>query len=105
MSYKIEKEGFEMYGFKLGQMTNQGRIIGFTKSGEDSIGVECESSPNKTHESICMDYLLEGYERVRFKWLKEGDLILEHPKTIDLPRQTIRASRASKQSSSSSGFE
>lgn len=29
--HKIEKEGFEMYGFKLGQITNEGVIIAFDK--------------------------------------------------------------------------
>ena len=79
MSYKIEKEGFEMYGFKLGQMTKQGRIIGFDENDtECGIAIECESSTYKTQESTCVEYLLEGYEGVRFKWFGEKDLQLKN---------------------------
>ena len=79
MSYKIEKEGFEMYGFKLGQMTKQGRIIGFdendTKCG---IAVECNNTYLDVIRSVNMTIVLEGCEDCEYEWVNKH--LINQPK-------------------------
>lgn len=78
MSYRIEKEGYEMYGFKLGQMTNQGRIIGFDENDRQyGIVVEC-SSNNLIRNSICITIVLEGCEDCKYEYVNKN--LIEQPK-------------------------
>lgn len=80
MSYKIEKEGYEMYGFKLGQMTNQGRIIGFDENDRNcGIAVECSNSSLDVIRSIGMTIVLEGCEVCEYEWVNKN-LLIEQPK-------------------------
>ena len=75
MSYKIEKEGFEMYGFKLGQMTKQGRVIGFDENDTNcGIAVECNNTSLDVIRSVNMTIVLEGCEDCEYEWANK-DLI------------------------------
>lgn len=78
MSYKIEKEGFEMYGFKLGQMTNKGRIIGFDENDRQcGIVVECNSN-SLVRMSMGITIVLEGCEDCKYEYVNKN--LIEQPK-------------------------
>ena len=78
MSYKIEKEGFEMYGFKLGQMTKQGRIIGFDENDRQyGIVVECNSN-SLVRMSMGITIVLEGCEDCKYEYVNKN--LINQPK-------------------------
>ena len=81
MSYKIEKEGFEMYGVKLGQMTKQGRVIGFDENDRQcGIVVECNSN-SLVRMSIGITIVLEGCEDCKYEYVNKNLIeIIEQPK-------------------------
>ena len=82
MSYKIEKEGFEMYGFKLGQMTKQGRVIGFDENDTNcGIAVECNNASLDVIRSVNMTIVLDGCEDCEYEWVNKNLIeIIEQPK-------------------------
>ena len=78
MSYKIEKEGFEMYGVKLGQMTKQGRVIGFDENDRQyGIVVECNSN-SLVRMSMGITIVLEGCEDCNCEYVNKN--LINQPK-------------------------
>ena len=77
MSYEIKEEGFECRGFKLGQMTNYGKIIGFDIKNID-LFVATDSTIDEHSisllESSYVNVILKGYEDSDFSWFSEKEL-------------------------------
>ena len=80
--YEIKEEGFEYNGFKLGQMTNCGKIIGFDiREGiSDFIAINNNIDEHKRTimDSNYVDIILNGYENSCFSWHVEGVIILKN---------------------------
>ena len=80
MSYRIEKEGYEMYGVKLGQMTKQGRVIGFDENDRQyGIVVECNSN-SLVRMSMGITIVLEDckYEYVNKNLINQPKISIRH---------------------------
>ena len=52
MSYEIKEEGYECRGFKLGQITNYGKIIGFDIKNIDLITLSLYPSHELTSSPL-----------------------------------------------------
>ena len=95
MSYKIEQIGYEYRGYKLGQMTDRGMIIGFDTRFTDTysiIAVKSNMSCGTVQDSGFVDVVLEGYEHSKYEWCNFGEIkILEEsqPNPLQLIRKTI----------------
>ena len=79
MSYEIKEEGYKYRGFKLGQMTNYGKIIGFdTKNTIPFIVTDNNIDEHSIvlSESRYVDIILNGYEDSEFSWFGEKELQL-----------------------------
>ena len=89
MSYEIKEEGYECRGFKLGQMTNYGKIIGFDIKNVD-IFVVTDSTIDKHNiplsESSYVSVILKGYEDSDFSWFSGREL---HWKTSEIARDPV----------------
>ena len=75
--YEIKEEGYEYKGFKLGQMTNKCKIIGFdTINIEPSIVTDSNIDGNdiKLSESEYVSVILKGYEDSEFSWFSGKEL-------------------------------
>ena len=77
--YEIKEEGFEYKGFKLGQMTNCGKIIGFDTNaigGIQSIATDCDIDRCTIliNESDCVTIILDKFEDSCFSWFNESDI-------------------------------
>ena len=77
--YEIKEEGFEYNGFKLGQMTNCGKIIGFDTNaigGMQSIATNCDIDGHTVfiHESNYVTIILDKFEDSCFSWFNESDI-------------------------------
>ena len=69
MSYEIKEEGYEYGGFKLGQMTNNGKIIGFdTRNVAPFIVTDNNIDEHSIllSESKYVSVILKGYEDSEF---------------------------------------
>ena len=77
MSYEIKEEGYEYGGFKLGQMTNNGKIIGFDIKNID-LFVATDSTIDEHNiplsESSYVSVILKGYEYSDFNWFSGEEL-------------------------------
>ena len=77
MSYEIKEEGYEYGGFKLGQMTKEGKIIGFDIKNIDSF-VATDSTIDEHNiplsESSYVNVILKGYEDSDFSWFSGKEL-------------------------------
>lgn len=75
--YEIKEEGFEYKGFKLGQMTNNGKIIGFDIKNIDAF-VATDSTIDEHNiplsESSYVNIILKGYEDSDFSWFSGKEL-------------------------------
>ena len=96
MNYKIEQIGYEYRGFKLGQMTDRGMIIGFDTKCSDTYGfmaIESNiSRKNSIQESEYINVILRGYENSEYEWCNYDEIeILEEPQSnpIQLIRKAI----------------
>jgi hypothetical protein len=79
MSYEIKEEGYECRGFKLGQMTNNGKIIGFdTRNISPFIVTDNNIDEHSIvlSESKYVSVILKGYEDSEFSWFGEKELKL-----------------------------
>lgn len=79
MSYEIKEEGYEYRGFKLGQMTNNGKIIGFdTRDISPFIVTDNNIDEHSIvlSESKYVNVILKGYEDSEFSWFGEKELQL-----------------------------
>ena len=78
--YKIKEEGYEYKGYKLGQMTDKGMIIGFDTRENiyDFIATDSDSEDNGygISESDYAHIILKGYKNSHFSWLSESELEL-----------------------------
>ena len=90
--YEIKEEGFEHRGYKLGQITTCGKIIGF----DIREGISCFIAINNDidgHDiaiidSNYVDTILNGYEDSCFSWYAEDDIILKNENEIIPTMQT-----------------
>ena len=75
--YEIREEGYERRGFKLGQMTNYGKIIGFDIKNID-LFVATDSTIDEHNiplsESSYVSVILKGYEDSDFSWFSGKEL-------------------------------
>jgi len=79
MSYEIKEEGYEYGGFKLGQMTNCGKIIGFdTKNVKCFIATDSVIDEHNItlSESSYVNVILKGCEDLDFSWFSKKELKL-----------------------------
>ena len=80
--YEIKEEGFEHRGYKLGQITTCGKIIGFDirKGISDFIAINNNIDEHKhtIMDSNYVDIILNGYENSCFSWHVEGGIILRN---------------------------
>ena len=81
MSYEIKEEGYEYRGFKLGQMTNYGKIIGFdTKAAVRGKYIVTDSSIDQNNKKLKnSDYaniILSKHENSKFSWFNESRIYL-----------------------------
>lgn len=79
MSYEIKEEGYEYKGFKLGQMTNKGKIIGFDIYGCDNfiaINNNISEYDYNISESDYVDIILKDFENYSFSWFNPNKLEL-----------------------------
>ena len=79
MSYEIKEEGYEYRGFKLGQMTIYGKIIGFdTRNVTPFIVTDNNIDEHNIplSESSYVSVILKGYEDFEFSWFSEKELQL-----------------------------
>ena len=101
--YEIREEGYEYRGFKLGQMTNNGKIIGFDIKNVD-IFVATDSTIDEHNiplsESIYVSVILKGCEDLDFSWFNEKELRIinynnseERTPTIQTQLNTIQQIR------------
>ena len=77
MSYEIKEKGYECRGFKLGQMTNNGKIIRFdTKNVESFIATDSVIDEHNIPllESSYVNVILKGYEDSDFGWFSGKEL-------------------------------
>ena len=77
MSYEIKEEGYECRGFKLGQMTNNGKIIGFCIKNVDSFvatDITIDEHNIPLSESSYVNVILKGCEDLDFSWFSEKEL-------------------------------
>ena len=75
--YEIKEEGYEHRGFKLGQMTDYGKIIGFdTKNVESFIATDSVIDEHNIplSESSYVSVMLKGYEDSDFSWFSGKEL-------------------------------
>ena len=95
MSYQIEQLGYEYRGYKLGQMTDRGMIIGFDTRVADTcsfITVESNMSCGTVQDSGFVDIILKGYEHSKYEWCNFDEIeVLEEsqPNPIQLIRKAI----------------
>lgn len=95
MSYKIEQVGYEYRGFKLGQMTDMGRIIGFDTRFTDTcsfITVESNMSCGTVQDSGFVDVVLKGYENSKYEWCNSDEvktLEVSQPNPLQLIRKAV----------------
>ena len=75
--YEIKEEGYEYKGYKLGQMTDKGKIIGF-----DIYGCDCFIAINNNiskydyniSKSDYVDIILKDFENYSFSWFNPNKL-------------------------------
>ena len=98
--YEIKEEGFEYKGFKLGQMTNYGKIIGFDTDAIDgiqSIATDCDIDEHTflINESDYITIILDKFEDSCFSWFNESDIetITEIIPTIQIQLNIIQQIR------------
>ena len=77
--YEIKEDGFEYNGFKLGQMTNCGKIIGFDTNaigGIQSIATDCDIDGRTVSidKSNYVTIILDKFEDSCFSWFNESDI-------------------------------
>jgi hypothetical protein len=78
MSYRVEQEGFEYRGYKLGQNVvyegKQVKIIGFDEEDDDLfIAVNCMYQTVKIGESLAT-VILQGMELSSYDWAMGGEI-------------------------------
>ena len=96
MSYEIKEEGYEYRGFKLGQMTNHGKIIGFdTRCNDENLFIATVSTIDGNNilikDSEYITIILRGHGDLEFSWFEETDIELinnNNPKEIIPTMQT-----------------
>jgi len=95
MSYKIEQICYEYRGFKLGQMTDKGMIIGFDTSFEEHKFIAIYNSDNTDNKTISnnlyIDVALVGYESSKFSWYSKNEIEIVEDYTLQTnPLRLIR---------------
>ena len=95
MSYKIEQLGYEYRGYKLGQMTDRGMIIGFDTRFTDTysfITVESNMSCRTVQDAAFVDVVLKGYENSKYEWCNSDEvktLEVSQPNPLQLIRKAV----------------
>jgi len=94
MSYKIEQLGYEYRGYKLGQMTDKGMIIGFDTRCNDNcsfIAIKYDKSLYNLEDSQYANVILEGQNCSKHQWWSAYEIeILEESQSQPNPIQLIR---------------
>ena len=76
--YEIKEEGFEYKGFKLGQMTKKGKIIGFEIGTNSDLFIATTSGYTDCNDAIknseFTSVVLSGHEDYGFEWSYQGEL-------------------------------
>ena len=94
--YEIKEEGFEYRGFKLGQMTNYGKIIGFdTECDNDNSFIATDSTIDGNgiliKDSEYITIVLNGYDDYDFSWFYKEDIkLIEEDKKYEEIIPTIQ---------------
>lgn len=93
MNYKIEQLGYEYRGYKLGQMTDRGMIIGFDARFTDTFSfIAIEADIKRSYVLKGSEYvgmILKGYETSNYEWCDSDEIkILKELQTE--PLQLIR---------------
>ena len=95
--YEIKEEGFEYNGFKLGQMTNKGKIIGFEIGTNSDLFIATTSGYTDCNDAIknseFASVVLSGYEDYGFEWSYQGELSDETIPTIQIQLNIIQQIR------------
>ena len=97
MNYKIEQEGYEYRGYKLGQMTNRGMIIGFDTRCDDNysfIAVESDKSIFNIEDFGYASVILERYKYSMHQWwcaneIEVSEELQNKPNPLQLIRKVI----------------
>ena len=81
MSYEIKEDGYECRGFKLGQMTNYGKIIGFdTRCVDFGKFIATDNNMNIIKTTICnseyVTTILSGHENSSYAWFSNREIEL-----------------------------
>ena len=98
--YEKKEEGFEHRGYKLGQMTNYGKIIGFDTNAIDGMQSIATNSDIDEHtvsidKSNYVTIILDKFEDSCFSWFDESDIetIIEIIPTIQIQLNIIQQIR------------
>lgn len=84
MGIKMEKEGYEFKGLKLGQTVIRNniasKIIVFDESGaKEFIMISVvKDSPCKAHRSAYVTVVLKGCEGQNYNWISKEDIVVEN---------------------------
>ena len=95
MSYKIEQIGYEYRGYKLGQMTGKGMIIGFDTKCDgycSFIAIKSDESRFNLENYQYADVILEGCNRSKCQWWSSDEIeVLEvyKPNPLQLIRKAV----------------
>lgn len=90
MGYRIEKEGYEYRGVKLGQKCvwegEEFTVIGFDENDDLSFIAINIVDPFGICEASCVTVILEGCEKDGYEWVELDDIQL-HPYEESPPQQ------------------
>ena len=95
MNYKIEQLGYGYRGYKLGQMTDKGMIIGFDTRCDDNysfIAIKYDKSLYSLEDFQYANVILEGQNCSKHQWWRAYEIeVLEvsQPNPIQLIRKVI----------------
>ena len=95
--YEIREKGYEYKGYKLGQMTDKGMIIGFDKKcplDYSFIAVESDKSIFNIEASGYASVILERYDCSMYQWwcaneIEVSEELQNKPNPIQLIRKAI----------------
>lgn len=99
MSYQIEQLGYEYRGYKLGQMTDRGMIIGFDLDSDEEQFIAVLSDDEDCvadiiiSDSCLVGILLDRHENSKFNWHYRYELEIIKETTVQFnsnPLQLIR---------------
>ena len=95
--YEIRERGYEYKGYKLGQMTDKGMIIGFEIGTNSDLFVAITYGNTDCNDSIkhseFVNIILNGYEDYGFDWINKSELADEIIPTIQMQVDIIQQIR------------